>query len=387
MKNFLHLCISCITFASVTLTAHDSTSTSINDFGSSLYIKTLSSSDKNEIFSPFSLFQGLSMAYIGAQGKTEQEMHTVLALDESREELISSLQMLNQDLSSTLQLNIANKAWIDERFDIYPSYEENLSFLGASVESIHFRNSKQSCRMINQWISEQTLGKISKLIGPQDISENTRMILVNAISFQDSWLHPFSVHKTEQDSFFSLSGDVRSVPMMQLDKVFPYYENKHIQLLLMPFKTKRFACFFILPKHSLKEAELELQKISMNDWLNQTIMTRVSVKIPRFTQRSKYPMLPILRDLGIHQAFSHSANFSLISPKNLYIENVLHEAFFSLDEKGVSAAAATGVISGITSVVIRPIESITFTANHPFLFGIVDLNSNVMLFLGKIVDL
>jgi serpin B len=89
----------------------------------------------------------------------------------------------------------------------------------------------------------------------------------------------------------------------------------------------------------------------------------------------------------MHQAFSHSANFSLISPERLHIENVLHEAYFALDENGVSASAATAITTGITCVIIRPIPTISFTANHPFLFGVVDLNSNVMLFLGKIVDL
>ena len=76
----------------------------------------------------------------------------------------------------------------------------------------------------------------------------------------------------------------------------------------------------------------------------------------------------MLSKLGIRQAFSRSADFSLISKEHLQVENVLHEAFFALDENGVSAAAATGVITGITSVVVRPTHPIFFYSKSSFSF-------------------
>ncbi|MBX9923733.1 MAG: serpin family protein [Rhabdochlamydiaceae bacterium] len=387
MKKFLQICISCATLFPLCVFANDSTPTSINNFASSLYEKTLSSSDKNEIFSPYSLFQGLSMVYLGAQGKTQHEMQIALALDSSQEEFLTSLQTLNHDLSATAKLRIANRVWIDDRLEVFTSYQEKLTSLEASIRSLSFSDSAKSCGTINRWISEQTQGKIPRLLSPQDISANTRMVLVNAISFQDSWRNPFPPRDTHKADFTSLSGETKLVSMMEQEKLFPYYETEETQLLLLPFKSERFACFIILPKNSLRATEAELQQASFGDWIEQTTMTRVAVQMPRFTLRCKYPMLPMLSKLGIRQAFSRSADFSLISKEHLQVENVLHEAFFALDENGVSAAAATGVITGITSVVVRPTHPISFTANHPFLFGVVDLNSNVMLFLGKIVDL
>lgn len=387
MKKFLRLCITCATLVPMCTFANDSTSTSINDFASSLYIKTLSDSQKNEIFSPLSLFQGLSMIYVGSQGKTQKEMHTALALDSSEDELLTSLQMLNQDLAISSKLQIANRIWIDDRLEVFPSYQDQLSSFGASIQAAAFSKPGQSCKMINNWISGQTLGKINKLLEPKDVTENTRMILVNAISFKDTWLHPFPERNTQKAPFYSSSGETKLVPTMQQEKYFPYYENEKMQLLLLPFKTDRFACFIILPKNSLEDAEETLKQASFGEWIQQTTPKKINVELPSFTLRRKYPMLPILSKLGMHQAFSHSANFSLISPERLHIENVLHEAYFALDENGVSASAATAITTGITCVIIRPIPTISFTANHPFLFGVVDLNSNVMLFLGKIVDL
>ena len=387
MKNFLRSCISFATLLPFCLWSDQSITTNINGFAFSLYEKSLLDSDKNEIFSPFSLFQGMSTVYLGSQGTTRQEIENALNIDAYLEDFLASLQSLNQNFESSQNLHIANRVWTDPRIEVLPSYQETLSCLKASIESLSFTHPAKSCAVINEWVSGQTEGKISQLLAPQDISKNTRMILVNAISFEDRWLLPFSIQKTQNEPFYSLSGETKLVPMMAQEKHFPYYENEEMQLLLLPFQTESFACFIILPKNSLEASTSELLKADFSTWVQETNMAKVSVKIPRFKERKKYPMLPILSQLGIRQAFSGAADFSLISSDRLRVENVLHEAFFSLNESGVSATGATAIITGITSAVVRPTPSISFTANHPFLFGIVDLNSNVMLFLGKIVNL
>jgi serpin B len=80
--------------------------------------------------------------------------------------------------------------------------------------------------------------------------------------------------------------------------------------------------------------------------------------------------------------FSESqADFSGIS-NNIYIDTVLHKAIIEVDEKGTVAAASTVIgipVPGIVSP--KPIKY--FTADHPFLYAIVDDHYGTILFIGK----
>jgi serpin B len=89
--------------------------------------------------------------------------------------------------------------------------------------------------------------------------------------------------------------------------------------------------------------------------------------------------------MGMPLAFiAGQANFSGIDgATDLSIEEVVHQAYISVDEVGTTAAAATGVGVG-TSVAI--ISSVPFLVDHPFIFAIVDNTTNTVLFIGQAND-
>jgi serpin B len=93
-------------------------------------------------------------------------------------------------------------------------------------------------------------------------------------------------------------------------------------------------------------------------------------------------------DLGMRQAFEYGADFSKMTPSNdLWISNVIHKAFIEIDEEGTEAAAATAVVMTIESVgpndPPRPKE---FIADHPFLFYIIDDETQAILFMGRLME-
>jgi len=89
--------------------------------------------------------------------------------------------------------------------------------------------------------------------------------------------------------------------------------------------------------------------------------------------------------MGMTDAFDEDkADFSGMSgKKDLFITAVLHKAFVEVNEEGTEAAAATGVVVGLTAA---PPRQPVFRADHPFLFLIRDLRSNSILFLGRVMD-
>jgi serpin B len=59
------------------------------------------------------------------------------------------------------------------------------------------------------------------------------------------------------------------------------------------------------------------------------------------------------------------------------------KTFLSVDEAGTEAAAATGVVVGITSAPPSPVE---VTVDRPFVFLIRDLETKAILFVGRVVN-
>ncbi|MBM4435575.1 MAG: serpin family protein [Chloroflexi bacterium] len=67
----------------------------------------------------------------------------------------------------------------------------------------------------------------------------------------------------------------------------------------------------------------------------------------------------------------------------MFIQQVVHEGFISVDEEGTEAAAATAVVVGVTSA---PSQVVELTVDRPFLFLIRDDQTGTLLFMGRVSD-
>jgi serpin B len=93
----------------------------------------------------------------------------------------------------------------------------------------------------------------------------------------------------------------------------------------------------------------------------------------------------MLSALGMAAAFSDTADFSGIDgARDLLIQDAIHKAFVSVDERGTEAAAATAVIVRTSSLEFPP--PVPFTADRPFIFLIKDNATGTVVFIGKIVS-
>ena len=102
-------------------------------------------------------------------------------------------------------------------------------------------------------------------------------------------------------------------------------------------------------------------------------------------------MSKILKTMGITDAFDGArADFSGIGSStegNLYISRILHKAFIAVDEKGTKAGAATVVAVEATSALIDPVEIKTVYLDRPFLYMLIDCETNLPVFIGTVMDI
>lgn len=364
-------------------------------FAFSLYPE-LDASDNNLVFSPYSVSSCLSMVYLGARDVTEMQMQQALELNFSAKEIAAPYADLNQSLQpaankKNYELKVANALWLDDRSYVLADYRFAIEKqFDAKIGNLSFLQPDAALRTINQWVADKTNGHIQNLLTRNDITASTRLILTNAAYFKGSFSTAFDAKMTHDEQFHPDAKPFQIVKMMEQTAFFPYVENELFQALALPFngtsKGKgQLALLLLLPKSSENfEAMLEMMPSALTESVADLLGKKVHVQLPRFTLSKRYALNEPLMKLGMNNPFTTQANFSGIDGLlNLYLNTVVHETYFALDENGVTAAAATAASMNLTS---SPSEPVEFKADHPFLFFIIDLKSTEVLFMGKFSD-
>ena len=362
-----------------------------NSFAFKLFdqINDNSKSDENIIISPLSVAFALSMTLNGAEGSTEQAMLQTLELSGyTKAELNQAIENLSSiifDKDSGVDITLANSVW--SRSDISIN-KEFISVLERyyKAESKQFKaGDKNTAKLVNSWIEDKTDGMIKDMLDRVD--NDIIMMLVNAICFKGMWTNPFSENATVDAPFYPTTDKQVTVKMMNLTKSFNYFDGEGYKMVELPYGDERFAIDIFLPDND-SDIQGFLEEINVGEITNATQnMSRQSVKIslPRFKYEYKKELKEILSDMGMAIAFGDGANFSGISQNaKLAIDNVTHKAFIETTEEGTKAAAATVV--GVKLMSARPIEPINFVIDRPFFYIIRDTESNVAIFIGKIVN-
>jgi len=354
----------------------------------------LKMTDGNLFFSPFSIFTALAMTWAGARENTAVQMAETLHFTEKPAQfhraigdLISQLNAVQKE--TDVELSIANAIWaqkgyqfLDEFFRIVQqSYQ-------ADLKQVDFSSAAESARQaINAWVEQQTNEKIKDLLPPKVLNALTRLVLVNAIYFKGFWDNQFKSRDTREMEFWLLTEVAVKVPMMHQEHQFGYWENDWLQIMEMPYKEESLSLIVLLPKEKTGITDLE-QKLNFENmmaWQSRLRKRKVIVFFPKFKIESQFSLGQTLALMGMPDAFDPElADFSaMVGQKELYISAVIHKAFLEVNEEGSEAAAATGVVVGVTSIAPSPP---IFKADHPFVFFIRDNKSQSILFLGRVLN-
>ncbi len=362
----------------------------MNTFAFDLYGRLAAASDENVFLSPASISTALAMTYAGARGNTESQMDAVLHLPERNVHegfgaMVDYLNALGKQ--EKFDLTMANALWGQRNYAFRPQFTELLDArYGAGLRLVDFQGETEAARVaINDWVEEQTNDKIKDLIPPGVLTSLTRLVLTNAIYFQGTWEHQFNPDSTRPMPFTTAAGKEVETPTMFQEARFRYAEDAAAQCLEMGYKGADMAMTILLPKRKdgLPDLEKDLDAAALHRWTERLKAQKVKVYLPKFTMTTEFQLSGILAAMGMPDAFRPGqADLSgMDGTKKLFIQEVVHKAFVDVDETGTEAAAATGVVVGITSV---PPPMPTFRADRPFLFLIRDTRSGAVLFVGRL---
>jgi len=360
-----------------------------NEFAFDVYSK-FKDQGENLFFSPWSISSALAMTYEGARGTTADEMKKVLHFSDSslmRPGFAKIQNQINAEEKSYL-LSTANALWAQKNYSFLSEYFGLIdSYYGGKVTNLDFAGETEKSRVtINSWVEEKTNNKIKDLIPQGLITQDTALVLTNAIYFKGNWLTQFKKENTREQDFKISEGETISVEMMHAfgeDYEFKYAETEKLQILELPYVDEELSMLVLLPSEGeMDYLESNLTAQNFGDWKSNLRMQEVNVYLPKFKFETKYFMKDVLKELGMATAFSAGADFSgMTGQRDLFISEVIHQAFVEVNEEGTEAAAATAVIMEKLSM---PQEIPEFKADHPFIFVIQENETGSILFIGRV---
>lgn len=331
---------------------------------------------ENNMISPLSLQLALGMAVTGADGETRAEIERFMNCDtgtltNKSFELFQMIDELGEE--SETKLSIANSMWIDKgmRATYISSFEDILrSDFKADIKEVVLSESENE---INKWADEKTKGMIPKIV--EDITPETKSILLNAVYFAGIWDDPFEKDFTKKEKFTLSNGNKIEVDMMNGfgDR---YFENEEA-FAVEKYYEDGFSFIAIASKKDIEN--IDVKDLLLN---SEVDCQQINLKLPKFKFDSDYKLSGALKKLGINKAFdSESADFSNMSTVPYFISDVFQKTAIEMDEEGTKAAAVTGIMLETCSIDMRPIIDVVL--DKPFMFMIIDDNGNIY-FYGNI---
>lgn len=353
---------------------------------------------ENHLVSPLSLSIALAMTWAGARGATDTEMAETLHFPFDQETLHLAMGGLLSAMSTrkhtgddsilgllsndTLQLALANQIWPREGLSIKYEFLKIIeSNYAATPESLDFPGDAEGAREeINDWVATHTNDLIDELLPAESVDATTMFVLTNAIYLLANWNKQFDPDATTDEVFTGLDGSTEDIPMMSQTADVPYSIEDDCRTVELPYVGEELSMVIILPAEGDFETfESTLTTDRIYDIFDELTKGEVALSLPRFTLEADYSLRQVLGDLGMASAFDSRADFSgIIGQGNLWIDDVYHDAYISVDETGTEAAAATAV----TMTESAPSN---IHVNRPFLFLIRDRLTNSVLFIGRMV--
>jgi serpin B len=372
---------------------------SSNAFGFGLY-QRLRETPGNLVVSPASITTALTMPWGGARGETAAQMRTVLHLEGTADEVMTTAGELSrslQDPSRPIVFRIANQLFAEKSYKLVPAYvDKTRAVFGAPVELLDFKKAPEPSRVrINRWVEGKTERRITDLIPPGGVVPDTRLVLVNAIYFLGDWRYPFEHGETRPSTFHLTASEKKNVPTMHREGGFRVAHMDGVTALEILYKGGELSMLLLVPDEieglAAVESALDTKKLDM--LVSALKGEFIAVALPKFEVNpgESLSLGEDLKALGMPLAFDRDkSDFTGIADPpdpadRLVLAKVFHRGFVRVDEEGTEAAAATAVM-GIMGGAAAGGGPRHIQVDRPFLFLIRDNASGLVLFLGRVSD-
>jgi len=365
--------------------------TSYTSFGAK--ISTICSNyDDNSCVSPLSIYSALSMLTGITNGNTRKEILDYLEIDydtlsTNYNKLYTLSNLYNSETNETIEV-LNNSIWLQQDKSFKMDGINNVSNdFKTNLFSIDFNN-KNTNKYINDYIKDKTNGLIDNEF---NIPTDTVLSLINTLYLKDNWFYDSrDIQITDSKiEFKNINGTKKEDYFLKKYGNGKAYSNQYMTTFSAT-TSNGYSVKFILPKdnYNIKDIFTEYNiKEALNanyyDYDTEKYEYTTILEFPMFSAKSNINIKDYLIASGIKEAFSDSADFSIISTNPLICNDVFHVANIDVNRKGIKGAAATIITMGESANYDERIK-ITEELIIDKSFGYLITDRNGILFSGII---
>ncbi|XP_027001229.2 probable serpin E3 isoform X2 [Tachysurus fulvidraco] len=383
----------CLMMVEMVFSCHgDSVTNSDTEFGTGLY-QALAEKDNssNLIVSPASISLSLRVLQLGARGNTLAQLERTVGFDSDDSSILEAEagSQSSCDLYDSAQgarLQFTNTLLIQSGTHLRPEFTQNaMQWCNSSLINVNFS--------LPNYTQGQSQEPTSSGEARDAITEGSwwvtvpSMALLSSVDFRGTWQKQFLFRRTQNRPFSLANGSTINVPMMyQSTKVmfgqFHLPTDHRYAVLELPYFGKSLSLLLVIPsdrKTPLSLLQTQLTGHTVAFWDTGLRLTKMDVFLPRFKLQSRLNLKPVLRSLGISDAFDpFVADFR--DTEGFYVSEAIHQARIDVTEDGTAAAAATAM------VLLKRSRAPVMKVDRPFLFILRRVNGGSMLFIGRVMN-
>ena len=349
--------------------------------------------------SPLSLALTLAILADGATDASSQGYDALLGLsgqerDRAWSAIQNSLSRYDGDLKGfdpdTIPdkplVHLANHVLIaDEKdFKVKQSYlDAVLRWFSAEIEQVGVSSMKEN---LDAWASRNTAGLIPN--SGIKVTEDTRLVVQNALLFAAQWDNPFSAESTHQEDFTLAGGKTVKADLMHSTHSIPHATGKGWAAVRLAYaigedgKDSNLALDVVLPDAGTLPSAMDAGTwAEASKALDKAQTKEVALSLPKLDLTSEpKDLLDFLKDQGLK-----NVGLDKIAPK-LELTQVVQQVRLILDEEGTVAAALSEAAGEAMAAPGPQTKPITFTVDHPYVLRLRDLTSGTALLEAVVMD-
>ena len=258
-----------------------------------------------------------------------------------------------------------------------------LRWFSAEIEQVGVSSMKEN---LDAWASRNTAGLIPN--SGIKVTEDTRLVVQNALLFAAQWDNPFSAESTHQEDFTLAGGKTVKADLMHSTHSIPHATGKGWAAVRLAYasgedgKDSNLALDVVLPDAGTLPSAMDAGTwAEASKALDKAQTKEVALSLPKLDLTSEpKDLLDFLKDQGLK-----TVGLDKIAPK-LELTQVVQQVRLILDEEGTVAAALSEAAGEAMAAPGPQTKPSTFTVDHSYVLRLRDLTSGTALLEAVVMD-
>ena len=221
-----------------------------------------------------------------------------------------------------------------------------------------------------------------------EIPDAAVMYLINALTFEAQWKTIYRNDQIGDANFIKEDGTIQNISWMYSTESW-FLSDENASGLIKYYADGKYAFAALVPDEGIRMADYvaSLTGERLHSILSGAEQAQVIAAIPKFFCQYDTELTDALKGMGMTDRFDPAQadltpGIGTSQTGPLYVNQVLHKTFLTVDEAGTKAGAATAVAVSDRGTM----PDYRAYLNRPFDYMLIDCQANVPIFIGALMD-